>query len=193
MTPRPSQRAVIMEAALLCFARNGYGATRVRDIAEAANMSEGALYRHFASKEELARQLHVQAMSVFSEELLAASVADSASASLRQMAARVLALYREQPAAFVYALLQAPPTAVASMPEDRDLPIDIIATVIEQARSHHNVRPGDSRVLASCFLGCLVQPIALSLSAPGCVRDILTDDEQDAPIVEAALGSLGLV
>lgn len=192
MTPRPSQRAVIMDAALRCFARNGYDATRVRDIAEAASTSEGALYRHFASKEELARELHLQAMSVFSEELLAASVADTAGASLRQMAARVLTLYREQPAAFVYALVQAPPAAVASMPDDRDLPIDIIARVIEQARVQGSVRTGDSRVLASCFLGCLVQPIALSLSAPGCVRDILADDGQDVPIVDAALGSLGL-
>jgi AcrR family transcriptional regulator len=181
-----------MDAALLCFARNGYGATRVRDIAEAASMSEGALYRHFASKEELARELHVQAMSVFSEELLAASVADMATASLRQMAARVLTLYREQPAAFIYALLQAPPAAVAGMPENRDLPIDIIARVIQQARMQGSVRAGDSRVLASCFLGCLVQPIALSLTAPDCVRDILADDEQDMTIVEAALGSLGL-
>lgn len=192
MTPRPSQRAAIMDAALRCFARNGYGATRIRDIAEAAGMSEGALYRHFASKEELARELHVQAMSAFSDELLAASVADTPTTSLRQMAARVLTLYREQPAAFVYALLQAPPAAVASMPEDRELPIDIIATVVEEARAQCRVRAGDSRVLAGCFLGCLVQPIALSLSAPGCVRDILADDEQDESIVEAALGSLGL-
>lgn len=192
MTPRPSQLAVIMDAALRCFARNGYGATRIRDIAEAANMSEGALYRHFASKEELARELHLQAMSVFSEELLAASVADTAIASLRQMATRVLTLYREQQAAFVYTLVQAPPAAVASMPHDRDLPIDIIARVIEQTRGQGRVRAGDSRVLASCFLGCLVQPIALSLATPGCVRDILTDDGQDTTIVEAALGSLGL-
>lgn len=192
MTPRPSQRTVIMDAALICFARNGYDATRVRDIAEAASMSEGALYRHFTSKEELARELHLQAMSVFSEELLAASVADTAGVSLRRMAARVLTLYREQPASFVYALLQAPPAAVASMPEDRDLPIDIIATVVEQARAQGSGRAGDARVLASCFLGCLVQPIALSLSAPNCVRDILADDAQDVTIVEAALGALGL-
>jgi AcrR family transcriptional regulator len=192
MTPRPSQRAEIMNAALLCFARNGYDATRVRDIAKAADVSEGALYRHFASREELARELHLQAMSLFSEELLAASVADTTSAALRQMATRVLTLYRERSAAFVYALVQAPPAAAASMPDDRDLPIDIIARVIEQARAQGDVREGDPRVLASCFLGCLVQPIALSLSAPGCVRDILTDDEQDVVIVQAALGALGL-
>lgn len=192
MTPRPSQRTEIMEAALLCFARSGFDATRIRDIAEAAHVSEGALYRHFPSKEELARELHLQAMTAFSDELLAASVAQTARDSLRQMAARVLTLYRERPAAFVFALVQAPPAAVASMPEGVDLPIDVIAATVEQARAQGSARTGDARVLASCFLGCLLQPIALSLSSPGCVRDILSDDTQDVTIVEAALGSLGL-
>lgn len=192
MTPRPSQRGVIIEAALACFARSGYDATRVRDIAEAAGVSEGALYRHFASKDELARELHLHAMSTFSEELEAAAEAPTATESLRNMAARVLTLYREQPAAFVYALVQAPPAAVASMPDEHDLPIDIIARVIERARLEGDTRAGDPRVLAACYLGVLMQPIMLSLSAPGCVLDVLADDTQDATMVEAALGTLGL-
>jgi AcrR family transcriptional regulator len=164
MTPRPSSQAAIVDAALSCFARTGYDATRIRDIAQAAGVSEGALYRHFASKEDLARELHRQSMSLFGEELLAASRRDTPLESLRAMAARVLSLYRERPAAFVFALVQAPPAALASMPAD-DLPIDIIASVIEHARAVVSVRDGDARVLASCYLGCLMQPISLSLSA----------------------------
>ncbi|MBN2248686.1 MAG: TetR/AcrR family transcriptional regulator [Coriobacteriia bacterium] len=192
MTPRPSQRSTIIDAALACFARNGYDATRIRDIAEAAGVSEGALYRHFTSKEDLARELHVQAMATFSEELQDAADAPTSTESLRKMAARVLTLYREQPAAFVYALVQAPPAAVASMPDHHELPIDIIASVIERARVEGGTRAGDSRVLAACYLGCLMQPIMLSLSAPGCVLDVLADDTQDATMVDAALGTLGL-
>jgi len=191
MTPRPSSQAAIVDAALSCFARTGYDATRIRDIAQAAGVSEGALYRHFASKEDLARELHLQAMSLFGEELVAASKRDTAVESLHAMAARVLALYRERPAAFVFALVQAPPAALASMPAD-DLPIDIIASVIERARAEGGVRDGDARVLASCYLGCLMQPISLSLSAPGCVHDILADDSADPTIIEAALGAVGL-
>lgn len=192
MTPRPSQRGVIIEAALACFARNGYDATRIRDIAEAAGVSEGALYRHFASKEDLARELHLHAMATFSGELQAAAKAPTPQESLRTMAARVLTLYREQPAAFIYALVQAPSTAVASMPDDHDLPIDIIARVIERVRLESGTRDGDPRVLAACYLGSLMQPIMLSLSYPGCVRDVLVDDAEDATMVEAALGTLGL-
>lgn len=192
MTPRPSSQAAIVDAALSCFARTGYDATRIRDIAQAAGVSEGALYRHFASKEDLARELHLQAMWLFGEELAAASRRDTALESLRAMAARVLALYRERPAAFVFALVQAPPAALAGMPAD-DLPIDIVASVIERARAERGVRDGNARVLASCYLGCLMQPISLSLSAPGCMHDILADDSADPTIIEAALGAVGAV
>ena len=191
MTPRPSSRPAIMDAALSCFAQNGYDATRIRDIAQAAGVSEGALYRHFPSKEDMARELHLQAMSLFGEELIAAARGDEPVESLRRIAARVLALYRERPAAFVFALVQAPPSALASMPAD-DLPIDIIAGIIERARTQGTARDGDARVLAACYLGCLLQPIALSLSAPGCVHDVLADDSADATIIEAALGAVGM-
>jgi AcrR family transcriptional regulator len=36
--PRPSQKQKIMDAALRCFARNGFGNTRIREIAEAAQV-----------------------------------------------------------------------------------------------------------------------------------------------------------
>ena len=39
MTPRPSSRTAIMDAALSCFAQNGYDATRIRDIAQEAGVS----------------------------------------------------------------------------------------------------------------------------------------------------------
>lgn len=191
MTPRPSSRAAIMDAALSCFAQSGYDATRIRDIAQAAGVSEGALYRHFASKEELARELHLQAMSLFGEELVTAAQGGAPVESLRRMAARVLALYRERPAAFVFALVQAPPAALASMPAE-NLPIDIITGVIERVRAEGRGHSGSTRVLAACYLGCLMQPISLSLSAPGCVHDVLADDSADATIVEAALGAIGV-
>ena len=63
--PRPSQEAKILEAALRCFAELGYDATRVRHIADAAGVSEGALYRHFASKEALAHVLFARYMSAY--------------------------------------------------------------------------------------------------------------------------------
>lgn len=58
----PQQRAVetrrrIVDAAYQVFARRGYGQATVDEIGNEAGVSMGALYHHFASKEELFRAI----------------------------------------------------------------------------------------------------------------------------------------
>src|SRR5215210_3810573 len=67
--PRPSQKDKILDAALECFASQGYAATRIRDIAERADVSEAALYRHYATKEAVAQELFVFHLLDFSSRL----------------------------------------------------------------------------------------------------------------------------
>jgi AcrR family transcriptional regulator len=50
-------RRVLLDAALRLFSRRGYRATTVRDISEAAGVSTGNLYHHFADKEAIFRTL----------------------------------------------------------------------------------------------------------------------------------------
>lgn len=59
-------RQLILDAALRLFSHRGYGATSVRDIAEAAELSKGNVYHHFPDKETIFRALldrYFQAMS----------------------------------------------------------------------------------------------------------------------------------
>lgn len=59
-------REAILEVALKLFSHRGYGATSVRDIAEAAGLSKGNVYHHFPDKETIFRALldeYFQAMS----------------------------------------------------------------------------------------------------------------------------------
>jgi len=51
--PRPSAKHRIQAAALGLFARKGVAQTSIRDIAAAAGVSEGALYRHFPGKDQM--------------------------------------------------------------------------------------------------------------------------------------------
>lgn len=56
MTQRKTKeirREEILAAALRLFADNGYAATSMRDLAAAVALTEGALYKHFAGKQEL--------------------------------------------------------------------------------------------------------------------------------------------
>lgn len=50
-------RAAILEAALHLFSEQGYRATSIREIAEAAGLSTGNLYHHYSDKETLFRTL----------------------------------------------------------------------------------------------------------------------------------------
>jgi AcrR family transcriptional regulator len=50
-------RRQILDAALQLFSHHGYGATSVRDIAQAASVSTGNVYHHFPDKETIFRTL----------------------------------------------------------------------------------------------------------------------------------------
>jgi AcrR family transcriptional regulator len=48
-----ARRRQILDGAARCFARNGFHATSMQDILREADLSAGAVYRYFRSKEEL--------------------------------------------------------------------------------------------------------------------------------------------
>jgi AcrR family transcriptional regulator len=50
-------RRLVLDAALRLFSHQGFRATTVREIAEAAGVSTGNVYHHFADKEEILRTL----------------------------------------------------------------------------------------------------------------------------------------
>jgi AcrR family transcriptional regulator len=50
-------RTLILDAALTLFSRQGYRATSIRDIAQAAEVSTGNVYHHFKDKETIFREL----------------------------------------------------------------------------------------------------------------------------------------
>jgi AcrR family transcriptional regulator len=57
-TAKAERRAEILAAALACFARTGFHATTMAEVAEAAEVSKGTPYLYFPSKEELFIALH---------------------------------------------------------------------------------------------------------------------------------------
>jgi AcrR family transcriptional regulator len=48
-----SRRQKILDAALTCFARDGFRDTTIEDIAREAGVSHGAIYRYFPSKDDI--------------------------------------------------------------------------------------------------------------------------------------------
>lgn len=55
--PRRDRREDILQASLHLFAERGFHGTSMRDIARAANITEGLIYHYFASKRDLFRAI----------------------------------------------------------------------------------------------------------------------------------------
>jgi AcrR family transcriptional regulator len=55
------RRQQLLTVALDLFSRQGFDGTTIRDIAAAANVTEGLIYKHFASKEELLEEVIARA------------------------------------------------------------------------------------------------------------------------------------
>ena len=51
--PADDRHRQLLRSAIDCFARNGFGGTKTKDIAAAAGVSEAILFRHFATKDDL--------------------------------------------------------------------------------------------------------------------------------------------
>ena len=68
MGRRPFVREKILEAAFDLVARRGYEAVSSREIAEAAGVGHASMYRHFASMEELGRELYRIALAPLARE-----------------------------------------------------------------------------------------------------------------------------
>lgn len=187
--PRPSQKHKILQAALESFADLGYDATRVRHVAERAGVSEAALYRHYPSMQALAQELFTHHFAGFAARLDDATSTGTAEERLRAAVRATLAVYREDPAAFTFAL-QRTPALLPNLPAGTRYPLEIIERVIAAGQRKHELRAGQPNLLAAIFLGCVLQPIVLTgLAAPGAMV-LIGETKHDQVIEDAAVAAL---
>jgi AcrR family transcriptional regulator len=92
------KRRQILDAAVRVFARQGFHATRVSDIADEAGVAYGLVYHYFRSKEEVLNELFVERWSLM---LAAIEEADRAGGPHRERLAAVATFivdsYRHDP------------------------------------------------------------------------------------------------
>jgi AcrR family transcriptional regulator len=84
--PPVDKRRQILDAAIRVFARQGFHATRVSDIADEAGVAYGLVYHYFKSKDEVLNELFVERWSLL---LAAIEETDRTSASPREKLAAV--------------------------------------------------------------------------------------------------------
>jgi AcrR family transcriptional regulator len=99
----PPAKREILRAAIKLFGRHGLAATTIRDIAKESGYTNPALYKHFASKEELALYLfETSHRRLWSRCQAAIASADDFDGKLSNYIGEVLSLVDEHPDAIAF-------------------------------------------------------------------------------------------
>ncbi len=147
----------ISRSALQLFVEKGITEATIRDISLAAGVAEGTLYRHYASKDDLAWQLFATNFMAFARELQAlARAGDGFKARLAAMVRQFCAFFDQDPVLFSYLLL-AQHAQLHKVTEDMDNPVVVLRDTVAAGMAAGEVPAGDPDLLAAMVLGLVLQ------------------------------------
>jgi AcrR family transcriptional regulator len=150
-------KARISRAALGLFVEKGVAETTVRDIAAAAQVAEGTLYRHFTGKDELAWELFAANFVELADELDRLQIRqDSLAGKLTVMVEHFCTFFERDPVLFSYLLL-AQHDYLKRVTPDMPNPVDVVHQVIWRAMSAGELPPGDAAAASAMVMGIVLQ------------------------------------
>jgi AcrR family transcriptional regulator len=175
---REERHAAILHGAAAAFARTGFAATSMEDVADACGITKLIVYRHFDSKEELYRAILQRVFDRQAQEL----VRQLAAPALPGIGTRtLLTVAREDPAAFVLLWRHAPrePQFAAYSNELRDMAVGAVRDLMQIASDD----PAFDAWSAAVVIGWLVEAVLAWLE----VGDPARDDELVRWVTEGLL------
>lgn len=139
-----TKRPDIVRAATSLFAERGIDGTSMRDIAAAAGVREAAIYRHFAGKDELCREIFLSWYGWYCRELQRIVGGPRGTEDkLREIVSHEFSAAAEHSEAFVY-FCENEARFVRSLPEDRECPAPLYCVHQDRAGSRKG-KSGQSR------------------------------------------------
>ncbi|MDX2216145.1 MAG: TetR/AcrR family transcriptional regulator [Oculatellaceae cyanobacterium bins.114] len=154
--PEVETRTRILQAAQRLFARRGYDGTTTRDLAEAAGVAEGTLFRHFENKKAILVEVATQGwIEILTDLLTELSEMGSYKAIAQVMRKRMLNLHRNAD------MLRVCFMEAQFHPELRDrIQAEVIAKMTDVAEAFFQTamdqgvyRRMNPRIVAQVFLG----------------------------------------
>jgi AcrR family transcriptional regulator len=146
----------IMKAAVRLFVERGISSTTIRDIARAAKVAEGTLYRHYASKEDLARDIFVTNLgnfTAFLEEKTAPY--NSLGGRLRGLAEGFAQAY-ENNTDLARFILFSHAGEMGKIPKSTRQPREVVEAILRDAIKHDEIpKNADVDLLQALILGAL--------------------------------------
>ena len=153
----------VVRSATDLFVEKGVDGTTIREIAERAGVSEGALYRHYASKEELACSIFLTHLQQLTDELAAAiEGASDYRAKIRAFIDTCLSAYEEDSRLFTY-LIVSEYREFATLPEGTRHPGHLAMELIARGQEAGALRRLDLHVAGSILVGSVVRICAVKM------------------------------
>lgn len=152
----PGARERIERAALTLFVERGVDAATTREIAAAAGVAEGSIYRHFDSKDDLAAAMFLKVHAQLA--MLVREAAKSKRGIAEQTGAVVdayCATADEDFPLFAFHLLYA--HRFLPSPEGVDNPVDAVRDIIVAAMKRREIARGEPEFVAGMALGLVLQ------------------------------------
>lgn len=152
----------IENAAVRLFVEKGVAETSIRDIAGAVGLSEGALYRHFDSKDDLVWQLFERHYVAFAVTLQA--LARSETTSRDKVAAMIRGFCRahdENPTLFRF-LLFVQHGQLGKLAPGTLTPVDVIRAVMTEAIASQAIPAQHPDLASALVFGVVLQPVTFA-------------------------------
>jgi AcrR family transcriptional regulator len=151
-------RHKVRDAAVALFARKGVKATTIKDIARAAGVSEGALYRHWPGKDDLAADLFASEYTAMSQILRQAAGDGPAPQRLRRVIEASFRFVEDAPDRARFLLLSQH-DALHLVPAGQETPVDVIGAIVGDGIAAGTIRDGDAEALAHVVIGAIVMTV----------------------------------
>lgn len=150
-------KEMIDEAALRLFVEKGIAETTIRDIAAAAGIAEGTLYRHYLSKEDLAWALFSKNFTAFAVELdQLQRKQDTLKARIDAMIRHYCTFFDRDPILFSYLLLELH-GQLRKVTPDMPNAVTVLRSVIGEGMARGEIPKKDREIAASMVLGVVLQ------------------------------------
>jgi len=182
------KRRQLLDAAVRVFARKGFHASRVSDIAEEAGVAHGLLYHYFKSKDQVLEAVFHDNWSVLLARIASVEESDEPAADqLRHIAAVVLRTWLHLPDVVRVVIREfGRSPELAERIGELAQPIDSIARVIERGVQRGEFKQVDPRVAATVVYGSIDELLT------AWVLDRLPSGEEDVAAAEQTLVEVSL-
>jgi AcrR family transcriptional regulator len=165
-------RARIEAEALRLFAAKGVDGTTIRDLAQAVGVADAALYRYYASKEEIAGGLFLAHYGALAKAIAEIGARDNGfMAKVTALVELLCGLFDDQPDVFSFILLNQ--HAHLRYVSDEANAVIALRRIMSEAYQAGHIGLDDADLAAAMALGAVLQPCVFKLYGrlPGPMRD----------------------